>query len=147
MHVIHAFDPGVTTGYCCLHVQPNSVTAWLLEFPDRTAVIDLFMNRLTGCPLKWEDCRHLCVIENYQPGNIGVKMIPLEVIGAIKTMCDITHIDFKLHQPGDRMFTDKRWPGRFNRWLSHSGDALRHALAFAYFHPDILLRDFEFCVL
>ncbi len=134
--VIHAFDPGETTGYCKMSywfptqgVIPIDIE--IKQFPDMS-MVDILLPWPSTPTLVDEE--HIVVIENFTPGSINVNFTPLRVIGAIEMVCKQRGIDYRFQMPSDRNWVDKRYRERFEGIRSHGGDAFRHALTYFRFH-------------
>lgn len=151
LFTVHGFDPGVTTGYARLEVYKVNGDFYvylkeLREIPggcskEALAIIIEVLYPTYTLGLTDSSTTRLA-IENFVPGGIQVKFVSLEIIGALKMYCKLLGYDFRIQLPATRKWIDKRWPGRFQKFVSHPGDGLRHALLYVY---EVLeIKEFQF---
>jgi len=126
-------DPGGQTGFALVEV--NGEDCRLLDigqFPERDRLNALIKNS------------NQVIFEDFSIGPrspAGVKLIALEVIGAIKQLCEMHSVLWKKQMPDQRRFIQVRKPewvkpfehiGGSTHAYSHGGDALMHVLTYAY---------------
>jgi hypothetical protein len=121
-----AYDPGGTTGYAYCNYNNNHLT-----------IID------SGEFPNWEKVeRHLktkspknfvLVYESFTVLSTSICTTPIEVIGVIKEWTNKKHLLRYAQKPNERKVIDKLFPELAKTFSSHSGDALRHAVYFAFF--------------
>lgn len=127
---ILSFDPGVTTGFCCI---VNGNLTEYAELQDMKAVTDYICHYGENTPVD-----HI-VYEGFARGNSVVKeqLITIEMCGAIKAASLILQVPYHMQYPAERkgyipiakaMLKDT-FGGSYKDW-HHSTDAVAHALTF-----------------
>jgi hypothetical protein len=132
-------DPGGQTGYALVEVLRGNECRLLDigQFPERTE-----LQRLIGHSPKLGRV----IFESFCVGPrtpIGVNLVSMEVIGAIKALCEMYGVQHLSQMPDQRQFIDKRYPdwcapykhlGGVTHAHTHGGDALMHVLTYAVRH-------------
>ena len=132
-------DPGGQTGFALVQVEGNLVTLLSIgQFSER----EKLPNLVAGA--------HRVIFESFQIGPrsaAGTNLISLEVIGAIKSLCELNSIPWISQTPSQRRFIQIRHPewtkpfeGKTHA-VSHGGDALMHVLTYCYHH--LKVRKFQ----
>lgn len=149
---IASFDPGATTGWCIIEIDP-----------DRLEMRPLLVE--SGQLDRWEGVRgilqraELALVESFRPfpsaalSLIGDTLIAAQVIGAIQVQAQEMQVKIEMRAPGARVFFTTKRLKQYGYIPSyalgalhenrHALDAIRHALAYAHFDLKIRVLPYE----
>lgn len=132
-----AFDPGGTTGFSYVRVingvaqiEDAGQFETFMELPKLIPAYKHYCNEAAVPPI--------VLFESFAMLSSSTNPIALEVIGAIKVICQQWNIEPISKPPGYRKFICQRypqlksWAPKGNHSVSHWWDATQHALTLAY---------------
>jgi len=130
--VVHAYDPGGTTGYARVRIdyKRGAIDVEQVGMFRTWSLLDDHFKKI-------DNQRECVVYEEFQLRTVAANLIPVEVIGVLKYLCYNVYRIQNYKQPayiqnGGKSGTPvEKWYPVLKKFSSHPASALKHAVYFS----------------